>query len=62
MTDDQKEQWIMSHPLMKKAYTQAGVDMSGLGGPIQIKDKSDYDKLQPGQQYRDPQGQLRTKG
>jgi hypothetical protein len=28
MTDDQKEQWIMSHPLMKKAYTQAGVDVS----------------------------------
>ena len=62
MTEDQKEQWIQSHPLMKSAYKKVGIDIGGIAGPVQIKDKAEYDKLQPGQQYRDPQGQLRTKG
>jgi soluble lytic murein transglycosylase-like protein len=62
MTPEQKEAFIMSHPLYRQAFKDIGIDIGTFGGPIKITDKADYDKLKPGQQYIDPQGQLRTKG
>jgi hypothetical protein len=64
LTPEQQEAAVYSDPLYINAAKKVpGMeDISASMGPVQIKDKADYDKLQPGQQYRDPQGQLRTKG
>ena len=39
----------------------AGAQSSGASGPAQISNAADYAKLAPGSQYRDPQGNVRTK-
>jgi hypothetical protein len=63
MTPDQKRAAIYSHPMYRDAAAKAGIDLSQLiGGPVKVIDKTEYDKLKPGQQYIDPNGQLRTKG
>jgi soluble lytic murein transglycosylase-like protein len=61
LTEDQKELYIQNHPLMRQAYTDLGINMNAVG-PVKIQSKDEYDKLQTGQQYIDPNGQLRTKG
>jgi len=43
------------------APTRPGQQTSGATAPAQISSAADYAKLAPGAQYRDPQGNVRTK-
>jgi hypothetical protein len=50
----------------REAYVAQSLKRDGFGGggasaPAQISSAADYAKLAPGAQYRDPQGNLRTK-